>query len=238
MDHAELKAAITEGTDVYGLDGEKVGSIVRVYPNVVVVEKGFFFQTDYYIPLTAFSGVEDSKLYLNVTKDGALNQGWDARPEGLGDDVAAGMATTTERRNAIKDDPALDVFIDRSDAIPIGTGDPIAGGVAEGGTPIAMSTVNQPARVAAREVGQDVGPAELISEEELIEVPVFGEDVIAETHVRVAEEVEITKEAVDMIVDATDTVRHEEVRVVGHVVEINPNHSAPERLEDDEDRDR
>jgi hypothetical protein len=71
---------ITEGTDVYGSDGDKVGSVVAVRPNYLVVEKGFFFPTDYYIPVSAVSGVEEGRVYLAVTKDAALNQGWDAMP--------------------------------------------------------------------------------------------------------------------------------------------------------------
>ncbi len=31
----------------------KVGTVAAVYPGYIVVEKGFFFPTDYYIPMSA-----------------------------------------------------------------------------------------------------------------------------------------------------------------------------------------
>src|SRR3990170_1301338 len=70
---------ITSGMDVVGADGGKVGSVANVEGEYVVVSKGFFFPSDYYIPTSAISAVDD-KVYLNVTKDDALNQGWDTVP--------------------------------------------------------------------------------------------------------------------------------------------------------------
>jgi len=82
MDRDEAMNAISEGADVYGADGGKVGSVIAVQPGYVVVEKGFFFPTDYYIPSSAIASAGDDGVYLNVTKDAALNQGWDAEPTG------------------------------------------------------------------------------------------------------------------------------------------------------------
>jgi len=68
------------GMTVRGSDGDKVGKIVEVSPNYVVVEKGFFFPSDHYIPTSAISSVGDDEVYLSVTKDDALSQGWDQQP--------------------------------------------------------------------------------------------------------------------------------------------------------------
>ena len=54
-------------------------------------------------------------------------------------------------------------------------------------------------------------------EETVIEVPVYGEDVIVDKTVRVAEEVEIAKEKVQRTERVTGTVRREDVRVVDEV---------------------
>ena len=54
-------------------------------------------------------------------------------------------------------------------------------------------------------------------EETVIEVPVYGEDVVVDKTVRVAEEVEISKERVQRTERVSGTVRHEEVRVVDDV---------------------
>lgn len=69
--------AFREGMTVYGADGDKVGKVVAVDPSYIVVEKGFFFPTDYYIPTSAINTIDDDNVYLTVSKDEALNQGWD-----------------------------------------------------------------------------------------------------------------------------------------------------------------
>jgi len=74
---------LREGMDVYGADGDKLGSIDGVFADYVSVKKGFFFPEDHYVPISAIQGVdEDDKVWLTVTKDEALNQGWDRLPEG------------------------------------------------------------------------------------------------------------------------------------------------------------
>src|SRR5215211_8053053 len=71
---------ITEGTDVVGSDGDKVGEVVAVQDTYVVVEKGFFFPTDYYVPTSAIANYDGEKAHLSVTKDEALHQGGDVIP--------------------------------------------------------------------------------------------------------------------------------------------------------------
>ncbi|MDP9359507.1 MAG: DUF2171 domain-containing protein, partial [Chloroflexota bacterium] len=77
MDRTREQWTFAEGTDVVGADGEKVGTVVAVHQNYVVVEKGFFFPTDYYIPISAIANADGNTITLNVTKDAALDQGWD-----------------------------------------------------------------------------------------------------------------------------------------------------------------
>src|SRR5215218_1637941 len=74
---------IITGAEVFGADGDKVGTVAAVYPGYLVVEKGFFFPTDYYIPLSAIASYDNDQVYLNVAKDAALQSGWDAQPTDL-----------------------------------------------------------------------------------------------------------------------------------------------------------
>src|SRR5918993_5588501 len=74
---------ITTGAEVYGADGDKVGTVAAIYPGYIVVEKGFFFPTDYYIPMSAVASYGNDQVYLNLAKDAALNSGWDAQPTDL-----------------------------------------------------------------------------------------------------------------------------------------------------------
>jgi uncharacterized protein (TIGR02271 family) len=71
---------LTPGATVYGADGEKVGKMQTYGGNYIVVEKGFFFPTDYYIPISAITTASQDEVFLNVSKDEALNQGWDIQP--------------------------------------------------------------------------------------------------------------------------------------------------------------
>src|SRR5690242_3392701 len=91
-----ISEQLGEGMNVYGADGDKVGSIVAVDPRYLVVEKGFFFPTDYYIPISAIARIDPDRdeVWLTVDKDAALNQGWDVAP--TADAVATGEAVVTD----------------------------------------------------------------------------------------------------------------------------------------------
>lgn len=83
----EQEFAFRNGMEVFGSDGSKVGKIVEIEASYIVVEKGFFFPSDHFIPTSAVSMVgADEKVYLSVTKEAALNQGWDNLPETAVDD--------------------------------------------------------------------------------------------------------------------------------------------------------
>src|SRR5215210_643628 len=85
---------INVGDDVYGSDGDKVGTVNEVQPSYIVVEKGFFFPTDYYIPMSAVVSAGNGQVTLNVAKDAALNSGWDTVPD------TGTVLTTTETSTA------------------------------------------------------------------------------------------------------------------------------------------
>jgi uncharacterized protein (TIGR02271 family) len=80
MTNYDEPITISHGMDVLGSDGEKVGDVADMRGDYVVVSKGFFFPTDYFIPTSAINTVSDGKVYLAVTKDQALSQGWDQEP--------------------------------------------------------------------------------------------------------------------------------------------------------------
>lgn len=111
---------ITGGMDVFGNDGEKVGSVAGVEGDYMVVSKGFFFPTDYYIPASAIQSADDDGVYLNVTRDDALNQGWDTVPE-AGSTTASGTDQATAAQgtldtNGTYTDPSAGEYVDTNDA--------------------------------------------------------------------------------------------------------------------------
>jgi len=76
------QSGLSEGMDVVGSDGDKVGDITEISSDHFVVKKGLFFPHDYYIPTSAIASVDGNKVYLSVTKDEAMNQdpSWAQRP--------------------------------------------------------------------------------------------------------------------------------------------------------------
>ena len=66
------------GVGVFGADGDKVGTVSAVYPGYIIVEKGFFFPTDYYIPMSAVASYDT---------DGSISTSRRMRPS-----VAGGMS--------------------------------------------------------------------------------------------------------------------------------------------------
>src|SRR5215208_208206 len=87
---------IITGAEVFGADGDKVGTVAAVYPGYLVVEKGFFFPTDYYIPLSAIATYDANRVYLTVSKDAALGRGWDVRPVDLETATLGNTTATTD----------------------------------------------------------------------------------------------------------------------------------------------
>ncbi len=79
---------VQPGTDVFGSDGTKVGSVDTIEGDFLVLRKGFFFPKDHYIPFTAIAGHTDDRIDLNVTADEATNRDWDQVP-------STNTATTT-----------------------------------------------------------------------------------------------------------------------------------------------
>jgi len=88
-------------------------------------------------------------------------------------------------------------------------------------------------RVQRRAVDRPVAPGDHAFEEGVIEVPLRGEDVELQKRVRVAEEVEITKEPVQRTEKVAGTVRREEVHIddtgLGDVVADEATRNAERR---------
>ena len=72
---------IEVGTDVICAGGRKLGEVVAVKDDHIVVERGFFMPEDVFVPKSAIANLDEHRLVLNVTKDTALHSGWDEDPE-------------------------------------------------------------------------------------------------------------------------------------------------------------
>jgi uncharacterized protein (TIGR02271 family) len=219
---------ISAGADVYGADGEKVGTVAEVYPGYIVVEKGFFFPTDYYIPMSAIASADNDQVYLNLTKDAALNSGWDAQPTDLQTtsyDTSMGSSVTDVDRGF--DASGARVETDEEIRVPVMEEELTAtvrqqeaGAVRiEKDVVTEEQTLDVPVteervRVERRVVDRPVSAADAGAfEETVIDVPLRSETVDVQKQARVAEEVVVSKEATQRTERVTDTVRREEVSV-------------------------
>src|SRR5215208_5009181 len=224
---------IITGAEVFGADGDKVGTVAAVDPGYLVVEKGFFFPTDYYIPMSAVASYDNDQVYLNVAKDAALQSGWDAQPT----DLETARYDTAYDTTTATTDTLIGTETDRLAAARVATDEEIRIPVMEeeltatvrpqeaGAVRIEKDVVSEQrtldvpvteerVRVERRVVDRPVTAADADAfEETIIEVPLRRETVDVQKQARVAEEVVVTKEATQRTERVADTVRREEVVV-------------------------
>jgi uncharacterized protein (TIGR02271 family) len=224
---SQWQTQFREGDDVIAADGEKLGSIQNIGANYFLVEKGFFFVTDYYVPFSAVStyDMDAGKVYLSVTKDEALSSGWDVAPE-YDTTMAATDVTVPVNDGTWDATMTRDVGADEHITVPVHEEELIAtkrmreaGDVQINKTveareqtlevPVTEERVN----VTRRAVDRDATTGEDTFVEERINVPLRTEEVDLQKRTRVAEEIDIDKEQVQRTEKVTGTVRKERVDV-------------------------
>jgi len=229
------------GDDVIAADGDKIGNLADLHGTYLVVEKGFFFPRDYYIPFSTVANYDpgDGKIYLSVTKDAALNSGWDHKPDLSAEDraYAAGAprdtyatdttATTTgrtrdtyatDRTTEVTDKDHISVPVHEEELIPTKTVRQagqvrVDKDVIEEEREIDVPVTEERVKVTRRAVDQVADTGDMAFREESFEVPVRTEDVGVDKVVRVAEQVDIDKQAIQDTKRVSGTVRKERVDV-------------------------
>jgi uncharacterized protein (TIGR02271 family) len=221
---------VAVGDDVFGSDGEKVGRIAELYPGYLTVEKGFFFPSDYFIPRQAIQSVQGNEVYLNVTKDAALHSGWDQVPTNTQlletdrsstDDVL--LETTPadgyERSARLDGREQDEIHIPLAAEELSATVRPMEAGavhiekrIVSEDRVLEVPVTEEHVRVERRIVDRPVDAADTAAFEQIVvDVPLYEETVDVQKQARVAEEVVVSKEAVQRTERVKDKVRHEEV---------------------------
>ena len=75
-----LGYAAPMGTEVRGVDGERLGQVAATWPSYIFVEESPGADAGYWVPVEAFAGTEGAALVLSVTRDEAEHRGWTERP--------------------------------------------------------------------------------------------------------------------------------------------------------------
>ncbi len=73
-------ADVMPGTEVYGHDGQRVGTVQEVYDDSFLVQKGIFFVHDYFIPYMHVARASKDRVDLTITSEEARTQDWARRP--------------------------------------------------------------------------------------------------------------------------------------------------------------
>jgi hypothetical protein len=78
MDQTAGDFPINLGDIVVTADDETLGTVLARKGSHLLVEKGFVFPEDFYVPMSAVSeyNPEDAKIHLNMTRDEVLSSGW------------------------------------------------------------------------------------------------------------------------------------------------------------------
>lgn len=76
--------SITPGTDVYDVNGDKIGTVQRYDPQAgaFVVEKGLIFKKDLYIPTSDIQATDAKGLHLDLSKDDLSGDQYTSPPAG------------------------------------------------------------------------------------------------------------------------------------------------------------
>ena len=215
---------IQTGTSVYGSDGEKIGDVAGVADNYFVIEKGFIFTTDIYVPMSAVSSADDDGVNLSLTKDEVENSDWSNQPQDdLGDrttdahvetdtgfatrdtDYATGQASTDVDRDVLErreERLTVDKQAEKAGEVHVGKH------VVEEQQAVDVPVTREEVTIDRRSVDRPAG-GEAFSEES-VDVPVYEERVEASKEARVVEELEVGKTATTETQRVEDTVRREE----------------------------
>lgn len=92
----DVLSNVPAGTGVYDTNGDKVGNIVEYdsQAGYMVVEKGWLFHTDLYVPLTLISNTDDQGVYLKITKDDLKADQYTNPPTGYALDATGNTSPT------------------------------------------------------------------------------------------------------------------------------------------------
>ncbi len=209
---------IQTGTSVYGSDGEKIGEVAEVSNDYFVIEKGFIFTTDLFVPMSAVAGVDDDGVRLSMTKDQVENSDWSEAPvagtthhtddtyvAGRTDDTYVGTDTdVTDGDRIERREERLTVDKETQQAGSVHVGKHVEEDVQSVDVPVTREEVTIDRHSVDRPASGEAFT------EDSIDVPVYEERVETGKEARVVEEIEVGKTATTDTAHVEDTVRREE----------------------------
>jgi hypothetical protein len=204
-----------EGATVYDTTGEKVGTLRAYNPQggYLLVERGWLFPKDLYVPLAAVQGTNDTgDVHLGLRKDDLQDDRYALPPVG-GTTVAGGdgQSTTTHA-----DEETITVPVHEGDII-VGTQEEEQGrvclheAVVQEHETVTVLLEQEHITVERVPVTEQVDPnaAHDAFQERNIEVPVVGEEAVVDKQIRATKAVRVRKERVIVEADPDALQAHD-----------------------------
>ena len=200
---------IGTGWTAYDADGEKIGDVIEIGSNYVVVQKGWFLPQDLYIPLSSVTSVDeaDARFEVDATQETVNSLGWTSPPTDASWDASD---TTKDSLTVPLREERVAAERRERQAGEVTVGKHVVEQQQEFEVPVTHEEVD----VTRRRVDRDAGPDDqIVDEGETIRVPLRAEEVDVQKDTRVVEEVEISKRPVTETRKVSETVRREEIDV-------------------------
>jgi len=210
---------IRTGTSVFGSDGEKIGDVAGVQDRYFIIEKGFLFTTDIYVPTSAVTSASEDRVTLSMTKDEVENSDWTAEPtddsldetpgtdasyHDTADDYATGSTSTAQGDMLERREERLVVDKDVQQTGSVSVGKHVVEERQSVDVPVTREEVTIDRRAVDRPATGEAFT------EDSIDVPVYEERVETGKEARVVEELEVGKTTHTDTAHVEDTVRREE----------------------------
>ncbi|MHB8647399.1 MAG: DUF2382 domain-containing protein [Thermomicrobiales bacterium] len=213
------------GADVYGSDNEKIGTVADVGQNYFLVQKGWLFIKDLYLPTSTVTQADANTVYVSLTKQQAEEMGRDVLP-GNGDawygtqrtGYADGFTTDREVGRTVTEGTNVSVPI-VEEQLKAGVRETEAGrarivkDVHQEQQTIDVPVEHEEIYVTERAVNRPATQADLAMRDRDIEIPLREQEVVTQKQAMVTGEVNVRKEVKRETERVTDTVRREDVRV-------------------------
>jgi uncharacterized protein (TIGR02271 family) len=232
---------LVAGAEVFGADNEKIGHVADVGQNYFLVQKGWLFIRDLYLPTRLIAQADADHVYLSVTKQQAEDMARDELP--ASGNAWYGTETTATTGTGYTSDRVTDTAYGAADSTTdygtdreVRTGENISVPVVEeqlqagvrekeaGRARIVkdvtekQQTLNVPVEreevyITERAVNRPATQADMAMREQEIEIPLKEQEVVTQKQAMVTGEINVRKETRRDTEQVTDTVRREDVHV-------------------------
>jgi uncharacterized protein (TIGR02271 family) len=219
-----------EGTTVYDADNAKVGTIYEndADQGYIVVQKGFLFPRDIFIPTSAIQSVNQDGIYLNLRQDDLNDDRFSQVPVVDSGATTVGQTTNTYGATTVGQTTAATTQTTDADVrVPVYEENLVAGKQEQqtGEVHLHKDVVQEQQTVSVplqqervyvdRVAVNEAAPANVADafQSEDISVPVKGEQAVIGKQVQEVEEVRLHKDVTTENQQVSDTVRKERVVV-------------------------